>query len=229
MTNPRQVISIGDSYMNWGTHTFPADLNAAAGVTFRPTYAVGGFSMGSGGIGLIPPLFDTAVAQDPDIIAVVMDGGGNDLLIPALGRPDCKNMANSGTVAGCQAIVTDALAAADRLMTKMVAANVRDVIYFFYPRVPAPTVLGGSYPNAMLDYSLPLVRSFCEGVNAKTGGKGNCWFVDLVPVFQGHADWFAPADIHENSTGSKAIAKAVVDTMKAHCIAQPASSGCCRP
>ena len=229
MKNPRQVISMGDSYMNWGTHTFPQDLNAAAGVTFRPTYAVGGFSMGSGGIGLIPPLFDTAVQQDPNIIAVVLDGGGNDLLIPALGRPDCKNMQNSATTPGCQAIVTDALAASERLMAKMATAGVHDVIYFFYPHVPAPTALGGSYPNVMLDYSLPLVRKACEDANSKTGGKLSCWFVDLVPIFQGHNDWFAPADIHENSTGSKAIAKAVVDTMKAHCIAQPASSGCCKP
>jgi len=48
-------------------------------------------------------------------------------------------------------------------------------------------------------------------------------------VFEGHADWFAPGDIHENSLGSKAIAKAVVDVMRAQCIAQPASSGCCTP
>lgn len=229
MKKPSQVISIGDSYMNWGTHTFPTDLNTAAGVTFRPTYAIGGFSMGSGGIGLIPPLFDNAVRADPDIIAVVADGGGNDLLIPALGRPDCKNMQNAATVAGCQQIVTDALAASEKLMTTMANAKVHDVIYFFYPHVPAPTALGGSYPNVMLDYSLPKVKAACEGTKAKTGGKLTCWFIDLIPVFEGHNDWFAPSDIHENSNGSKAMAKAVVDVMKQNCIAQPASSGCCKP
>jgi hypothetical protein len=229
MKNPSQVVQIGDSYMNWGTHTFPADLNAAAGVTFRPTNAIGGYSMGSGGIGLIPPEFDTALAADPNIIAVVMDGGGNDVLIPSIGRPDCKNMANAGTVPGCQAIVTDALAAADKLMTKMVASGVHDAIYFFYPHVPEPTALGGSNPNAMLDYALPIVKAFCDGVNAKVGGKANCWFLDTVPIFAGHSDWFAAGDIHENSTGSKAITQGIVDLMKAHCIAQPASSGCCAP
>jgi len=229
MTNPNQVISMGDSYMNWTTHTFPADLNAEAGVTFRPTYAIGGYSMGSGGLGLIPPMFDTAYTANPDIIAVVLTGGGNDVLIPALGRPDCKNMANAASDPGCQAIVTDALAAADKLMTRTLTTNVHDVIYFFYPHVPAPTLIGGTYPNVMLDYALPLVRSFCEGVAGKTNGKLSCWFVDTVPIFNGHPDWFAAGDIHENSLGSRAIAKAVVDTMKAHCIAQPASSGCCQP
>jgi hypothetical protein len=229
MKNPKQVISIGDSYMNWITHTFPQDLDAAAGVTFRPTYAVGGFSMGSGGIGLIPPLFDTAVAADKDIIAVVLDGGGNDLLIPALGRPDCKNMADAATTAGCQAIVTDALAAAKALGIKMGDAGVHDVVYYFYPRVPAPTLLGGSNPNAMLDYSLPKAKAFCDEMLTDTQGKVHCWFVDTVPLFEGHPEYFAPDDIHENAQGSKVIAEAVVEMMKAHCIAQPASSGCCRP
>lgn len=220
---------IGDSYMNWVSHTFPQDLDAAAGVTFRPTYSIGAYAMGSGGIGLIPTQFDTALSQDKDIIAVVMDGGGNDVLVPAPGRPDCKNMANAGMVAGCQQIVTDAMAAAETLMNKMVAAGVRDVIYFFYPHVPAPTLIGGNYPNVMLDYALPKVKAFCDGVTAKTQGKGNCWFVDTVPLFEGHPEYFAETDIHENSAGSKVIAKAVVDMMKSKCIAQPVSSGCCTP
>jgi hypothetical protein len=41
-------------------------------------------------------------------------------------------------------------------------------------------------------------------------------------------EYFA-TDIHENSTGSKVIAKAIVDTMKSRCLGQPASSGCCTP
>lgn len=229
MTNPSQVISMGDSYMNWGTHTFPSDLNAVAGVTFRPTYAVGGTSMGSGGIGLIPPQFDVAVGQDPDIIAVVLDGGGNDLLIPALGRPDCKNLADADTNPGCQQIVTDGITASTALMTKMADAGVHDVIYFFYPHVPAPTALGGSYPNVMLDYALPLVREACESAKDRSGGKLTCWFVDLIPVFEGHNEWFAAGDIHENSQGSRAMAEAIVQVMKDQCIAQPASSGCCAP
>jgi hypothetical protein len=229
MKNPRQVISIGDSYMNWVSHTFPQDLDAAFGQPIRPTYAIGAYAMGSGGIGLIPTQFDTAVMQDKDIIAVVMDGGGNDVLVPAPGRPDCKNMQNAASVAGCQQIVTDAMAAAEGLMTKMVAAGVRDVIYFFYPHVPAPTPIGGNYPNVMLDYALPKVKAFCDGVTAKTQGKGNCWFIDTIPLFEGHPEYFAPTDIHENSAGSKVIARAIVDMMKSKCIAQPASSGCCAP
>jgi lysophospholipase L1-like esterase len=51
----------------------------------------------------------------------------------------------------------------------------------------------------------------------------------MIPVFDGHPEYFAFADIHPNSTGSQAMAKAVVKVMKDACIAQPASSGCCTP
>lgn len=234
MKNPSQVVQIGDSYMNWGTHTFPTDLNAAGGVTYRPTNAIGGTSMGSGGIGLIPDQFETAIRADPDIIAVVMDGGGNDLLIPALGRPDCKNMSNAATVAGCQQIVTDGIAASTKLMARMADAGVRDVIFFFYPHVPNGTLLGGSSPNVMLDYALPLVKEACDSAVTKTAGKLRCWFLDTIPIFEppgqaAHTDWFAPNDIHENSKGSKAITEAIVTLMKEHCVGQPESSGCCQP
>jgi hypothetical protein len=51
----------------------------------------------------------------------------------------------------------------------------------------------------------------------------------MVPVFEGHADYFAPSDIHPNPAGSKAMAAAIWEKMKQDCIAQPESSGCCTP
>ena len=211
-------------------------MNAAAGQTFR-LYAVGGYSMGSGGLGLIPPEFDQAVAADPDITTVILDGGGNDVLIPAAtyaNGAQCKNSLTSPTIADCQAIVQKALDAAGTLRDNMVAHGVKDVVYFFYPHVPDGTLAGGTHPNAILDYALPKVKAFCDGANAMTSGKLTCHFVDLVPVFENHPDWFANYgtpffDIHPNSLGSAAMAKTIWATMKDACIAQPASSGCCTP
>ena len=231
LTKGSQVALIGDSYINWASHTFPADLNSEAGQTFR-MYAVGGYSMGSGGIGLIPPEFDQAVAADPDIIAVVLDGGGNDVLIPSATYPNggqCKNSVDSPNIADCQTIISIAIDAASTLLDTMASKGVHDVVYFFYPHVPEGTVLGGTAPNSILDYAFPMVKDFCDGAKARTGGKTTCHFVDLIPVFEGHPDWFAPTDIHPNSTGSAAMAQAVWQKMKDECIAQPASSGCCKP
>jgi hypothetical protein len=223
---------LGDSYINWVSHTFPADLNREAGQTFR-MYAVGGFAMGSGGIGLIPPQLDEAVAADPDITTIVMTGGGNDVLVADTFKypmgAECKNRADSASIPDCQAIVAEALAAADEMLLHAVEVGVSHVVYFFYPPVPEGTLVGGAHPNAILDYSLPMVRDFCEGVSDRTGGDLTCHFVDMTPVFEGHLDYFAPTDIHPNLQGSAAMAKAVWQTMKDNCLAQPASSGCCEP
>jgi hypothetical protein len=224
-------VLIGDSYINWASHTFPADLNREAAQTFR-MYAIGGYSMGSGGIGLIPPELDTALAADPNITTVVLSGGGNDVLIPAASYANgaqCKNSLTSPTVTDCQTIVQVAIDAASKLMDHAVAVGITEVVYFFYPHVPEGTLVGGLHPNAILDYALPKVKAFCDSALTRTGGKLNCHFVDMVPVFAGHTDWFALGDIHPNPTGSAAMAKAVWGAMKDACVAQPASSGCCTP
>lgn len=234
LQNGNQVVLIGDSYINWVSHTFPADLNREAGQTFR-MYAVGGYSMGSGGIGPIPPQIDQAIADDPDITTIVMTGGGNDILVPdTLQFPqggDCKMTETAPMIADCRAIVDLALAAADDMMGRVETLDnkITHVVYFFYPNVPQPTVVGGTAPNAILDYAAPLVQEFCDGTFERSGGKIQCHFVDLRPVFEGHPEYFAPTDIHPNLAGSAAMAEAIWQKMQQQCLAQPASSGCCEP
>jgi hypothetical protein len=232
LQKPSQVVLIGDSYVNWVSHTFPADLAKEAGQTFR-SYAVGGTSMGSGGIGLIAPQLEMAVTEDPDIKLSVMTGGGNDVLVPDVAMfprgAECKNSMSSASIPDCQRIVTKALDAAGKMMERSIEIGVEHVVYFFYPHVPNGTLVGGLYPNAILDYSLPRVKEFCETTSTRSGGKLTCHFVDLIPVFEGHPEYFAPTDIHPNLQGSAAMAKAIWGKMKESCIAQPASSGCCEP
>jgi len=232
MQSPNQVVVLGDSYVNWISHTFPADLAREAGVTYR-MYAVGATAMASGGLGLIPPQFDQAVAADPNIIAVVMDGGGNDILVPDTVQfpqgGECKQSLTSPMILDCQKIVQLAVDKAVELMNTAADKGVKDVVYFFYPHVPEGTLVGGAHPNAILDYALPLVKATCDGAYARTGGRMTCHFLDLIPVFNGHPDWFAFTDIHPTPVGSAAMAKEVWAIMKNACIAQPASSGCCTP
>lgn len=230
-TSPEQVIVIGDSYINWITHTFPDDLAREAGETWR-MYAVGGCSLGSGGLCLIPDQLDQAIAEDPNIIASVMTGGGNDILIAdeAMypGGGACKDQADSPTMQVCRDIVATSIAAGETLMQTAADAGIRDVIYMFYPHIPGGG-FGGMNPTPLLDYALPMARDLCERAEQRTEGKLRCHFIDLVPVFEGHPDWFADDGIHENSLGSAAMAKEVVRVAREACIAQPASSGCCEP
>jgi hypothetical protein len=230
-TKPSQVAILGDSYINWVSHTFPQDMADAAGETWR-MYAIGGWAMGSGGIGLIPTQVDTAIMEDPDIKAIVMTGGGNDILVPDamwMGGADCRQRADSPTLKVCQDIVQTALDAAEGLMQKGADAGVKDVIYFFYPHVPEGTLIGGAHPNELLDYALPKTKQLCDDTEAMTQGRMRCHFIDTIPLFEGHPEYFAPTDIHENSMGSKVIADAIWARMQEECIAQDESSGCCEP
>jgi len=230
---------IGDSYMIWASHTFQADMAAQAGENWR-FYAVAGASMASGGVQLqlIPDQIETAVLADPNIKLVIMDGGGNDILIPAatwIGGADCKNNPDAANIQVCRDIVDAAVAKSEQGMDRMVELGIPDVVYFFYPEVPVGTVLGGTAPNAMLHYALPLAKQTCEGAEARTGGKLRCHFIDMVPVFEACQaappldGCFAATDIHPNSNGSKAMAEAIWQRMQADCLAQRESSGCCAP
>lgn len=230
-TKASQVVLIGDSYINYTAHTFPADMAREAGETWR-MYAVPGTAMGSGGIaGLIPPQLDQALAADDDILVAVMDGGGNDILIPALtwpGGAQCKESTTSPSMKVCQDIVKTAMDAAEKLLMKAADAGIRDTVYFFYPHIPGGA-LGGANPNVILDYSLPKAKAFCDDAVNKTGGKLRCHFIDFVPIFDGHPEWMADDGVHENALGSAQMAKTIWQTMKDECLGQPASSGCCEP
>jgi hypothetical protein len=227
-----QVAIVGDSYINWASHTLPADLAKEAGETWR-MYAVGGASMTAGGIAkLIPAQFEDAITADKDILTLVMDGGGNDVLIcdqaTYSGCDKCKQ-AGAKQLPVCLKIVQDTLATFTKLQDRAAMIGVKDIVYFFYPDVPANTPIGGPNPNEIADFAMPMWKATCEGTAQRTGGKLRCHFVDMVPVFKGHDDYFASGDIHPNPMGSAAMAKAIVGKMKEDCVWQDASGGCCAP
>ncbi|MET0284122.1 MAG: SGNH/GDSL hydrolase family protein [Polyangiales bacterium] len=222
-----QVMIIGDSYINWVSHSFPQQIVQVSGGQRWRMEAIGAWSMGSGGAGFIPEQFKSSVMRDPDVHTVLMDGGGNDILVADPMLNDRCLEAGSSKRVKCQEIVSIAIRAAEKLLDDALAAGVRDVVYFFYPHVPVGTLLGGPAPNEILDYALPRVKDFCDSVEEKAAGKLRCHFVDLVPVFEGHPEWFFPLDIHPNSEGSEQIAKAVWAKMETECIGQKGPKDCC--
>jgi hypothetical protein len=227
-----QVAIIGDSFINWTSHTLPSDLAALAGETWR-LYAEGGASLQAGGIAtLIPDQFEIAIASDPDIKVLVMDGGGNDVLIcdagKYLGCDVCKADGASRERV-CEQIADDSIAAFNKLQDRALSIGVRDIVYFYYPDVPTGTIIGGSNPNEVARYAQPKWQGSCDDAEKRTNGKMRCHFVDMVPVFAGHPEYFAVTDIHPNPQGSAVMAKAIIDKMKQDCVWQPAGECACQP
>jgi lysophospholipase L1-like esterase len=238
ITDPRDVVLIGDSYVDWITHTFVADIRAESGQHW-PSYAIGATSMATGGVGRIPDQLDTALADNANIKAIVMTGGGNDILVadtvmfPNGGM--CTSVPNAPMIEDCQKIVQAALDEATRLMDETADAGVRDVVYFFYPHIPGGGLISGPTPNPILDYALPRAREVCESALERTEGRMKCHFIDMVPAFEGKTGLFSDAlsesgdGVHPNSMGSKVMAAEVWRVMQQDCVGQPASSGCCMP
>jgi hypothetical protein len=233
VTKDSQVLLIGDSYINWISHSFPADLARISGQNWR-LEAVGGTSLASGGVGLIglgfiPDQLVHALAIDPDVHTIVMSGGGNDILVRDTAyAPNSCTIAGSSQDPGCQLVVSMASEAARKLMLDAAAAGIRDVVYFFYPHVPANTILTQDDPNEILDYSLPRARAVCEGAEEASGGSLRCTFVDMVPVFEGHPEYINE-DIHPNQVGGRVMAETIWQVMQDHCLGQKGAHECCEP
>jgi lysophospholipase L1-like esterase len=234
--DPNDVVLMGDSYVDWITHTFVADIRAESGQQW-PSYAVGATSMATGGVGRIPDQLGMALADNPEIKAIIMTGGGNDILVAdTVMFPDaamCTRTPDAPMIEDCRTIIQLALDKAAMLMDETADAGVRDVVYFFYPHIPGGGLVSGMHPNAILDYALPRAREVCESSLERTAGRMKCHFIDMVPVFEGKPGLFADAlseagdGIHPNSMGSKLMAEEVWRVMKQDCVGQPASSGCC--
>jgi lysophospholipase L1-like esterase len=233
VTKDSQVLLIGDSYINWFSHSFPADLARISGQNWR-LEAIGGTSMATGGIGLIglgfiPDQLDRAMAVDPDAHTIVMDGGGNDILIrDAAYAPNSCTTAGSSRDPGCQRVVSLAVEAAKNLMLEAASRGIRDIVYFFYPHVPAFTFLTQDEPNEILDYALPQAKALCEDAEEATGGSLRCRFVDMVPVFEGHPEYINE-DIHPNALGGRVMAEKIWEVMEEHCLGQEGIHDCCEP
>jgi lysophospholipase L1-like esterase len=230
------VAMLGDSYVNWITHDFPGDMRAKAGKQWS-LYAVGATSMATGGVGRIPDQLPMATGDNPNLKAIIMTGGGNDILVAdTVMFPDatmCTSVENAPEIEDCQKIVAAAIEVAISLMDDTADAGVKDIVYFFYPHIPGGGLISGPTPNAILDYALPRAKDACDSSLERTGGRMRCTFVDMVPVFEGKtglfADDFSEAGdgVHPNFEGSKAMAEEIWSVMQDKCIGQPSSSGCC--
>jgi hypothetical protein len=151
----KDVVTIGDSWMQLFASGIEQSLDAASGHMYRH-YAVPGTLVLNE---QIPDQFKQAVAAGKDIKTVVMTGGGNDILTAG-----CSD-------AACNPIVDMVSQRLSKLMDDMKTAGVQDVV-----------LIGYTYPadmtkRASLDHSRELSASICVPT-----GAPRCHYVDSTKL-----------------------------------------------
>jgi hypothetical protein len=232
-TKADEVIMLGDSYMDIG-HIGP-DIMSDAMAMYRHYYLAGSaMNYGSGALNIphqyeVQAMTDTSVAMPKDIKVVIMDGGGNDVLID---NEECLTTAPLTTT--CTTAIDGTLAKAKSLLQEMAKNGVQHIVYYFYPQLDPK---GRPGVNLSLEYALPKAEELCCGSSFTSSStnyscRGNvsgtdCIMIDPTPAFQGHnveADpstyWFQGDNIHPDAMGGTVLAGLVWKTMQDDCIAQ---------
>jgi lysophospholipase L1-like esterase len=242
---PNEVVMIGDSYFDPFYSQAAVDLFAnvqdagslPANTTYRHYYQ-GGASMNSGDLQFNIPyqyeteaMTDTSVSMPTDIKVIIMDGGGNDVLIndrSCLTSPPPGNTECASTIQG---VVTRATSLLDEMSTN----GVQTIVYLFYPHLDPDG--GGLLPmpntaDPTLDYAYPLAEQLCCGASFTstvtnytcTGniGSAKCLFVDARPAFGDNwATLINQTDyVHPTPAGAQIIANLIWKAMQDNCIAQ---------
>lgn len=226
LRSPSQVVAIGDSYVSLPVMLVPrieALAQAAGALSFGQSYrdySAPGTTLGSPSWpGSIPPQLDAALADDANIAAIIMDGGGNDIIASLESiLAGCLDPGADQNPT-CTGIIDGVVDMARQMANQAKSRGVHDVIYFLYPHVP----IGG---DSILDYSVERGKRMAAEVSTSTF---RVHLIDTRAAFEGHPEYFDLDPVHANDAGGDVIASLVWQTMKSQCIAQPASSGCCQP
>lgn len=191
-----EVITLGDSIYDLSGE-IQMFLEQDAGETFRD-YTQSGAELAGGSLATsVIKQYADAKADNSTIETIVMNGGGNDILIPAMifDPYRCKtkwyrpNLTNS-----CISLVDDVYVDAVTLLNQMKTENVSNVLYLGYYHTT------GNLTNLIkaVDYGNLRLSEACSNTTA------NCSFIDPRSVI-------VPSDvisdnIHPTTSGSQKLA-----------------------
>lgn len=196
-----QVVNLGDSIFAL-SGKISDYLHSYAGQTFR-RYAVSGAEL-DGGI-LAPDLYsqyNTARNDNPNIETIIMDGGGNDILLPVLtlfDPYDCQTQWYEwGRLSrSCKNFIDDLYVDAVNLLNDMHADGVDNVIYLGYYYTKDAIFFLDNLEEA-IDYGDVRLSQACQYSAA------NCQFVDPRSTIN-NSDIISDG-IHPATSGSKKLA-----------------------
>lgn len=193
------VVTLGDSIFDL-SGDIQRNLEAYAGQTFR-NYTQSGAELKGGSFATsVVNQYAAAKATDSNIQTLVMNGGGNDILIPAMTldiygcrtRWYRKNISSS-----CVNLINNVYVDAVNMLNGMDTDGVQNVIYLGYYELPR----GNANLLKAVNYGDQRLGDACNNTTA------NCTFLDprgMVP-----ANHVLDDDIHPTAEGSLTLANLI--------------------
>lgn len=199
------IVNVGDSIFALSGDIY-SQLENKSGETWRH-YAISGAQIVGGILAdPIPDQYADAKQDDPNIRVVYMDGGGNDILIPAimLDPYSCKNCNYwwCGSLSrSCKNLVDDVYVSTVDLLNDMDADGVDQVVFMGYYHLKWGLLGDLTTLDDAIDYGDKRLKDAC------TNSTVNAVFVDPRSAFEGHEGSYIIVDgIHPTSAGSAVLA-----------------------
>ncbi len=205
-----QVVFLGDSIFAL-SEKIQANIEATSGETYR-NYTLSGSQMFGGGLGMpIPDQFQRALGDNPDIDLVVMNGGGNDILVPAIVNGDphqCKTRwYQFGRLSqSCKDFVDTLYLQGMELLETYTQYGVENIVYLGYYYTKLGLAGNLNTLRQAVDYGDETLQRACDNSPIP------CTFVDPRSTIR---PWDVSIDgIHPNDSGSKKLADLIWPVMQ---------------
>lgn len=209
----KKIVNIGDSIFAL-SGKISDYLHSYAGKTFRRYSTSGAYFSGTSVLTSfsISKQYDKAKSDYSTIDTVFMDGGGNDILIPATMYFDPNNCKKdwweSSLSSKCKKSIDNVYVTAVNLFNKMGSAGVKNLIFLGYYHIKFG-VIGSTSLNAAVDY----------GDTKLAQAVANCTTIKGTKVFIDPRSKITNSDIiidgvHPATSGSKKLADLIWAKLK---------------
>jgi lysophospholipase L1-like esterase len=206
------VIFIGDSIFALSGE-IQNNLQVLAGTTFR-NYCISGANLASDNIATnidVKEQYAIARSDNSNIKTIIMDGGGNDILIPATSFDpyNCKvDWWESGLSSTCKAFINDVYVEGVDLLNQLGRDGVQNVIFQGYYHLKNGLV-GTTTLNPAVDYGDTMLAKAVK--NATAGPRYRVYIDPRTTIVDSD---IVSDGIHPNSSGSSKLANLIWPKLK---------------
>ncbi len=207
------VVMLGDSIFDY-TDQETKFLEELSGSTYRHYY-ISGAELTGGLVDSIPEQYQKAINDGP-IRTVIMDGGGNDVLIGGLSQ--CSTVYGTALPQACLDILDEVSATTEQLLLQLAADGVQNVIWQGYYHTTNPLLWQVTeYTNELMKQGLAEFQAEFPYMKVI--------FIDVQPHFnKNYAAYYTLIDgIHPDTDASEDLATLVWNAMVSNNIEQGTS------